>query len=71
MILLLFWKVFRGMGFASKMYTITIDTVRSNNIACNALISDFERHGHFLFSSDEFCMLGALLTYLIWLCGMA
>lgn len=54
---------------ASKLYAIIVDNAESNSNACTALIGEFQRHAHFLFSSWEFYMLGVLLTYLIWLYG--
>ena len=54
---------------ASKLYTINVDNASSNNTACTALIDDFKRHGHFLFSDGEFLHVRCIvhiLNLIVW-----
>ena len=62
-------KCLEEWGLASKLYTITVDNVSSNNTACTALIDDFKRHGHFLFSNGEFLHVRCnayILNLVVW-----
>ena len=46
-----------------------MDNVGSNNTACNALIGEFKRHDHFLFSSGEFLhvrCIAHILNLVMW-----
>ena len=53
-IALVLGKCLEDWGLPPKLYTITVDNAESNSAACNALISEFQQHGHFLFSGGEF-----------------
>jgi len=52
-IALVLGKYLEDWGLASKRYTITVDNAVSNNTACTALISEFKRHGYYLFSGGD------------------
>ena len=59
----------KALGLASKLYTITMDNAGSNSTTCTALISDFKRHGHFLFSGAEFLhvrCIAHILNLVVW-----
>jgi len=62
-------KCLEEWGLASKLYTVIVDNASSNNTACTALIDDFKRHGHFLFSGGEFLhvrCIAHILNLIVW-----
>ena len=62
-------KCLEEWGLASKLYTIIVDNVGSNSTVCTALIDDFKRHGHFLFSDGEFLhvrCIAHILNLIVW-----
>ena len=62
-------KCLEEWGLASKLYTVTVDNASSNNTACTALVDDFKRHGHFLFSGGEFLhvrCIAHILNLIVW-----
>ena len=68
-IALVLGKYLEDWGLASKLYTITVDNAGSNSTACTALVSEFKRHGHFLFSSGEFLhvrCIAHILNLVVW-----
>ena len=68
-IALVLGKCLEDWGLAPKLYTINVDNAGSNSTACNALISKFQRHGHFLFSGGEFLhvrCVAHILNLVVW-----